>query len=219
MKGVNFSCASPASAAIICTGTDGRSMVRPSTGGVTTHHRAPHVLRDHRRARAALINSATPHAPPRTRTRSHVLRKSRKSSSAADHHEPSDLIGGSSRYLLNDAAFFEALPGLEAPPPLISAERSKLELVVNDGEAAAVFKAAASATNKAREQVVHLRVSLHCKGCEGKVRKHISKMEGVTSFDIDFKTKKVTVVGEVTPLGVLNSISKVKNAQLWPSSL
>lgn len=23
-----------------------------------------------------------------------------------------------------------------------------------------------------------LRVSLHCKGCEGKVRKHISKMEG-----------------------------------------
>ncbi|GMP50667.1 hypothetical protein CsSME_00017194 [Camellia sinensis var. sinensis] len=50
-------------------------------------------------------------------------------------------------------------------------------------------------------KVVVLRVSLHCKGCEGKVRKHISRMQ-------------VTVVGDVTPLGVLASISKVKNAQL-----
>jgi hypothetical protein len=38
---------------------------------------------------------------------------------------------------------------------------------------------------------------------------------GVTSFNIDFAAKKVTVVGDVTPLGVLNSVSKVKNAQLW----
>jgi hypothetical protein len=37
----------------------------------------------------------------------------------------------------------------------------------------------------------------------------------VKSFDIDFLAKKVTVVGDVTPLGVLNSVSKVKNAQLW----
>ena len=64
--------------------------------------------------------------------------------------------------------------------------------------------------------VVMLRVSLHCKGCAGKVRKHISKMEGVSSFDIDIATKKVTVVGDVTPLGVLNSINKVKSAQFWP---
>jgi len=28
----------------------------------------------------------------------------------------------------------------------------------------------------------------------------------------------VTVVGDVTPLSVLASISKVKNAQLWPAS-
>lgn len=38
---------------------------------------------------------------------------------------------------------------------------------------------------------------------------------GVSSFNIDFAAKKVTVVGDVTPLGVLASISKVKNAQLW----
>ena len=29
-----------------------------------------------------------------------------------------------------------------------------------------------------RAQVVVLRVSLHCKGCAGKVKKHLSKMEG-----------------------------------------
>ncbi|KAL1813184.1 hypothetical protein ACET3Z_023249 [Daucus carota] len=63
-------------------------------------------------------------------------------------------------------------------------------------------------------QVVVLRVSLHCKGCERKMRKHISKMKGVTSFNIDFAAKKLTVVGEVTPLSVLASVSKVKKAQL-----
>ncbi|KAK8611284.1 hypothetical protein V6N13_131340 [Hibiscus sabdariffa] len=39
-------------------------------------------------------------------------------------------------------------------------------------------------------RVVVLRVSLHRKGCEGKLRKHLSRMEGVTSFSIDFKVKK-----------------------------
>ncbi|KAJ1283755.1 hypothetical protein BS78_03G150900 [Paspalum vaginatum] len=70
-------------------------------------------------------------------------------------------------------------------------------------------------TRAGQNQVVVLRVSLHCKGCAAKVKKHIAKMEGVTSFDIDIATKKVTVVGDVTPLGVLNSISKVKSAQFW----
>jgi len=40
---------------------------------------------------------------------------------------------------------------------------------------------------------------------------------GVTSFNIDFAAKKVTVVGDVTPFSVLASISKVKNAQFWPA--
>lgn len=78
-----------------------------------------------------------------------------------------------------------------------------------------VVKSSSSASS--RDQVVVLRVSLHCKGCAGKLRKYLSKMEGVRSFSIDLETKKVTVIGDVTPLGVLRSISKVKNAQLWPS--
>ncbi|CAN7051852.1 unnamed protein product [Brassica rapa subsp. trilocularis] len=76
-------------------------------------------------------------------------------------------------------------------------------------------------------KVVVLRVSLHChcRGCQGKVKKHLSRMQGVTSFSIDFASKKVTVTGDVTPLEVLGCLSKVKNAQFWtpppppPSSL
>ncbi|KAM7259091.1 hypothetical protein ACFE04_014832 [Oxalis oulophora] len=80
------------------------------------------------------------------------------------------------------------------------------------------LSSSSSSQKSNNQQVVVLRVSIHCKGCEGKIRKHISKMKGVTSFDIDLTTKRVTVIGEVTPLGVLESVSRVKSAQLWPSS-
>ncbi|KAK4401897.1 protein SODIUM POTASSIUM ROOT defective [Sesamum angolense] len=56
--------------------------------------------------------------------------------------------------------------------------------------------------------VVVMRVSIHCQGCAGKVKKHLSKMEGVTSFSIDLESKRVTVMGHVSPSGVLESISK-----------
>ncbi|CAL9043752.1 protein SODIUM POTASSIUM ROOT DEFECTIVE 1-like isoform X2 [Musa acuminata AAA Group] len=65
-------------------------------------------------------------------------------------------------------------------------------------------------------QVVVMRVSLHCQACAGKVRKHISKMEGVTSFSIELESKRVTVMGYVSPEGVLEKISKVKKAEFWP---
>lgn len=42
---------------------------------------------------------------------------------------------------------------------------------------------------------------------------------GVTSFNIDFAAKKVTIIGDVTPLSVLASVSKVKSAQFWPSAI
>ncbi|XP_012436019.1 uncharacterized protein LOC105762717 isoform X1 [Gossypium raimondii] len=66
-------------------------------------------------------------------------------------------------------------------------------------------------------QVVVMRVALHCQGCAGKVKKHLSKMEaGVTSFSIELESKRVTVMGHVSPVGVLESISKVKKAEFWP---
>lgn len=64
-------------------------------------------------------------------------------------------------------------------------------------------------------QVVVMRVAIHCQGCAGKVKRHLSKMEGVTSFSVDIESKRVTVMGHISPLGVLESISKVKRAEFW----
>ncbi|GAB2292143.1 hypothetical protein Dimus_026394 [Dionaea muscipula] len=67
-------------------------------------------------------------------------------------------------------------------------------------------------------QVVVLRVSIHCQACAGKLKKHLSKMEGVTSYSIELELKRVTVTGQVSAAGVLESISKIKRAELWDNS-
>ncbi|KAF8660580.1 hypothetical protein HU200_057605 [Digitaria exilis] len=131
----------------------------------------------------------------------------------------------------------EALPVGFLASPSAGAGSSSSWSSLETGRVAAGDKNAmmrSCSTRTGQQQVVVLRVSLHCKGCAGKVKKHISKMEGerrqcfrssslplsrVTSFDIDIPTKKVTVVGDVTPLGVLNSISKIKSAQFWPDAM
>ncbi|KAJ8491713.1 hypothetical protein OPV22_013434 [Ensete ventricosum] len=64
-------------------------------------------------------------------------------------------------------------------------------------------------------KTVVLKVSMHCNGCARKIEKHISKMEGVSSFKVDLENKKVVVVGDITPFEVLESVSKVKFAELW----
>jgi len=38
---------------------------------------------------------------------------------------------------------------------------------------------------------------------------------GVTWFEVNLESKKVVVKGDVTPFEVLQSVSKVKFAQLW----
>lgn len=40
-------------------------------------------------------------------------------------------------------------------------------------------------------------------------------ISGVTSFSIDLESKRVTVMGHISPVAVLESISKVKRAELW----
>ncbi|CAD6265511.1 unnamed protein product [Miscanthus lutarioriparius] len=95
-------------------------------------------------------------------------------------------------------------PSKEAPPKDLAAAAKRVQA------AAAV----AAAPGDQLLQVVVMKVAIHCQGCAGKVRKHISKMEGVTSFSIDLESKKVTVMGHVSPAGVLESISKVKKAEL-----
>ncbi|WVZ93051.1 hypothetical protein U9M48_039067 [Paspalum notatum var. saurae] len=95
--------------------------------------------------------------------------------------------------------------------PAKEAPAKELAAAAKRAQAAA---AAAPAGGDQVLQVVVMKVAIHCQGCAGKVRKHISKMEGVTSFSIDLESKKVTVMGHVSPAGVLESISKVKKAEL-----
>ncbi|XP_059433024.1 protein SODIUM POTASSIUM ROOT DEFECTIVE 2 [Corylus avellana] len=68
-----------------------------------------------------------------------------------------------------------------------------------------------------KPKMVTLRVSMHCHGCARKVEKHISKMEGVTSYKVDLENKMVVVIGDILPFEVLESVSKVKNAEIWNS--
>ncbi|RWR77499.1 protein SODIUM POTASSIUM ROOT DEFECTIVE 2-like protein [Cinnamomum micranthum f. kanehirae] len=70
-----------------------------------------------------------------------------------------------------------------------------------------------------KPKMVVLRVSMHCNGCARKVEKHISRMDGVTSFEVDLESKKVIVIGDILPFEVLESVSKVKNAELWTSPI
>ncbi|VFQ63800.1 unnamed protein product [Cuscuta campestris] len=133
--------------------------------------------------------------------------------------KPGDFVtpqsSSSSRYLLNDEndGFLDSVSGFD---PILKPEDPNCNGMVH--QAAEEVSSSSSHPQSGptdNKVVVVLRVSLHCRGCEKKMRKHISRMQGVSSFNIDFVAKKVTVVGDVTPLGVLASISKVKTAQLW----
>ncbi|KAK4756979.1 hypothetical protein SAY87_007106 [Trapa incisa] len=64
-------------------------------------------------------------------------------------------------------------------------------------------------------QTVTLRVSMHCGACARKVEKHIAKMDGVMSYKVYLESKMVIVIGDVFPHEVLQSVSKVKKAELW----
>lgn len=128
--------------------------------------------------------------------------------------KPSEFITppGSSRYLLSEKNLLDALSDFDPVLKLVDSTSVVEDVKTETDESCPPSSASAN-------QVVVLRVSLHCRGCERKMRKHISRMQGVKSFNIDFAAKMVTVTGDVTPLGVLASISKVKNAQLWTPTL
>ncbi|KAA8543930.1 hypothetical protein F0562_021893 [Nyssa sinensis] len=218
MKRIDLFCASPASTAI-CSSMDHRSMVRHGTRPIDRH--SHHHTGDHRRkGRPPVPCSSLPIDPKR------YYQKSQKSSIKQGHdlprkssaHDITDLASsppGSSRYLLSDRPIFDLFSDSSHVTALVPSQTVKPQHLSSNDHSPPLKSS--STRLGSRDQVVELRVSIHCKGCEGKVRKHISRMEGVTSFSIDLATKKVTVVGDVTPLTVLTSISRVKNAQFWQS--
>ncbi|KAI5426054.1 protein SODIUM POTASSIUM ROOT DEFECTIVE 2 [Lathyrus oleraceus] len=137
---------------------------------------------------------------------------------------PSDSITPptSSRYLLDDITSLDGVLDYDPVLGLTKVDDSKKKAQVfhedENNHSSKQHSSSSLPKSTSTNQVVVLRVSLHCKGCEGKVRKHLSRMQGVTSFNIDFAAKKVTVVGDVTPLSVMASISKVKTAKIWPET-
>ncbi|KAL4557417.1 hypothetical protein LXL04_035594 [Taraxacum kok-saghyz] len=67
-------------------------------------------------------------------------------------------------------------------------------------------------------QTVVLKVAMSCEGCVGAVKRVLSKMEGVESFDIDLDQQKVTVKGNIQPDAVLQTVSKTgKKTEFWPT--
>ncbi|XXG75074.1 hypothetical protein AAC387_Pa07g3659 [Persea americana] len=198
MKGINLFCKTPASTAI-CNSTGQKSMVRHGIRDLD--HQVPHVSDEQ------WIKRPSRSQPP-SKPNCHYHQKSRKSPTTQPQLTTPP---GSSRYVLNHSAIYDR----DVLPSDFSSLPAFLPVDSRKGDESPAIKSSPPATPN--EQVVVLKVSLHCKGCEGKVKKHISRMEGVRSFSIDFPKKKVTVIGDVTPFGVLASISKVKNAEFWPS--
>lgn len=243
MKSIDLFCASPASTAI-CSSMDQRTMVRHATRHQID--RKIERLGDPRTPKIKTPIPCSSHQLPfdpknyyhHQKDRKRHDEKLRRKSSA----DVTDL-GVSSRYLLSDSTtpFIDFLSSSDnctsgdakalVPSKPLRAKSTNERLIYRSSSTRSlespVYKPSPAFSNDLcvykstrscpREQVVELRVSIHCKGCEGKVRKHISRMEGVKSVNIDLASKKVTVIGDVTPLGVLASISKVKNAQFWPS--
>ncbi|KAF5745668.1 Heavy metal transport/detoxification superfamily protein isoform 1 [Tripterygium wilfordii] len=65
--------------------------------------------------------------------------------------------------------------------------------------------------------IVELLVHMDCQGCEKRIRKAISKIEGVDSLEIDMDTQKVTVTGYVDQRKVLKMVRRTgRKAEFWP---
>ncbi|AES72256.1 putative heavy metal-associated domain, HMA [Medicago truncatula] len=70
---------------------------------------------------------------------------------------------------------------------------------------------------KKQLQTVELKVRMDCDGCELKVKKALSSMNGVKSVEINRKQQKVTVTGYVEANKVLKKAKSTgKKAEIWP---
>ncbi|KAG7634702.1 Heavy metal-associated domain superfamily [Arabidopsis suecica] len=65
--------------------------------------------------------------------------------------------------------------------------------------------------------IVELLVDMDCQGCEKKVRRAISKLDGVDTVEIDVDRQKVTVTGYVDREEVLKMVKRTgRTAEYWP---
>ncbi|KAF5747542.1 putative chloroplast-targeted copper chaperone [Tripterygium wilfordii] len=145
------------------------------------------------------------------------------SANPLENHRLAAPLRDSSRYLLSETPFFNGLSDYDPVLTIVPAEAEPSKITSNSTQALTMandqVSSKPSSSSTSSDQVVVLRVSLHCRGCEGKLRKHLSRMKGVTSFNIDYAAKKVTIIGDISPVTALASVSKVKSAQFWTSSI
>ncbi|XP_021683620.1 heavy metal-associated isoprenylated plant protein 45 [Hevea brasiliensis] len=65
--------------------------------------------------------------------------------------------------------------------------------------------------------IVELSVHMDCEGCKKRIRRAISKMNGVDSLEIDMDKQKVTVTGYVDQRKVLKVVRRTgRRAEFWP---
>ncbi|CAL9093993.1 unnamed protein product [Musa acuminata var. zebrina] len=69
-------------------------------------------------------------------------------------------------------------------------------------------------------QMVEMWVHIDCPGCENKIRKALSKLQGVDAVEIDMAMQKVTVIGWADQKKVLEAVRKTRcTAVLCPYPL
>ncbi|XP_028761377.1 heavy metal-associated isoprenylated plant protein 45 [Neltuma alba] len=65
--------------------------------------------------------------------------------------------------------------------------------------------------------IVELKVHMDCEGCEKRIRRAISKLDGVDSLEIEMEKQKVTVTGYVETRKVLKVVRRTgRKAEYWP---
>ncbi|KAF7089641.1 hypothetical protein CFC21_092565 [Triticum aestivum] len=65
--------------------------------------------------------------------------------------------------------------------------------------------------------IVEMNVHMDCEGCEKRIRKAMSRLEGVSTVEIDMDTQKVTVTGYVDRRRVLRAARRTgRAAEFWP---
>ncbi|XP_057845844.1 heavy metal-associated isoprenylated plant protein 29-like [Cryptomeria japonica] len=66
-------------------------------------------------------------------------------------------------------------------------------------------------------QIVELQVNMDCGGCERKIRKALSQLQGVDNVEIDMSKQKVTVTGYIDRKKVIKAVRGCgKKAEVWP---
>ncbi|PWZ11877.1 Heavy metal-associated isoprenylated plant protein 34 [Zea mays] len=93
--------------------------------------------------------------------------------------------------------------------------RSHLDQIVPVTDFAGTSNSKALAVRVEPAKTVALKVSMHCYGCARKVEKQVKKLQGVVSIRVELESKRLTVVGDVSPTDVLECVCKVtKHAEI-----